>query len=90
MKKKMLASVLAHDHRTVHNSRSTASGAKADEDPCEVVMVIPTLGAEPSGLLDVENALNEVVEPELGETRPVSDLLFRPHISAEPNDYLRR
>ena len=35
-------------------------------DRYEIVMAIPTLGAEPSGLLDVENAVNEIVEPELG------------------------
>ena len=65
MKKKMLASVLALT-TVLSSTAGVPLGAKADEDPYEVVMVIPTLGAEPSGLLDVENALNEVVEPELG------------------------
>ena len=65
MKKKMLASVLALT-TVLSTTAGVPLGAKADEDPYEVVMVIPTLGAEPSGLLDVENALNEVVEPELG------------------------
>ena len=65
MKKKMLASVLALT--TVLSAAAGVSlGAKADEEPYEIVMAIPTLGAEPSGLLDVENAVNEIVEPELG------------------------
>ena len=65
MKKKVLASVLALT--TVLSAAAGVSlGAKADEEPYEIVMAIPTLGAEPSGLLDVENAVNEIVEPELG------------------------
>lgn len=65
MKKKVLASVLA-----MATVLSTTAGmpmeTKAAEEPYEIVMAIPTQGAEPSGLLDVENALNEIVEPELG------------------------
>ena len=65
MKKKMLASVMALT--TVLSAAAGVSlGVKADEEPYEIVMAIPTLGAEPSGLLDVENAVNEIVEPELG------------------------
>ena len=65
MKKKMLASVMALT--TVLSAAAGVSlGVKADEEPYEIVMAIPTLGAEPSGLLEVENAVNEIVEPELG------------------------
>ena len=65
MKKKMLASVLALT-TVLSTAAGIPLGAKADEEPYEIVMAIPTLGAEPSGLLDVENAVNEIVEPELG------------------------
>ncbi len=49
----------------------TASGQEetpqTDEgDYYEIVMAVPTLGAEPSGLADVEAALNAEVGPELG------------------------
>ena len=51
MKKKVLASVLALT--TVLSAAAGVSlGAKADEEPYEIVMAIPTLGAEPSGLLE--------------------------------------
>ncbi len=65
MKKKMLASVLALT-TVLATAAGVPLGAKADEEPYEIVMAVPTLGAEPSGLLDVENAVNEIVEPELG------------------------
>lgn len=65
MKKKLLASVLA-----LSTGLTAFAGVPfevmADEEPYEIVMAIPTLGAEPSGLLEVENAINEMVEPELG------------------------
>lgn len=65
MKKKMLASVLALT-TVLGTAAGVPLGAKAEEEPYEIVMAMPTLGAEPSGLLDVENAVNEIVEPELG------------------------
>lgn len=40
--------------------------AAAEEDLYEAVMVIPTLGADPAGLQDVENAVNEITESEIG------------------------
>lgn len=36
------------------------------EDLYEVVMEVVTLGADPAGLQDVENAVNEISEPETG------------------------
>lgn len=65
MKKKMFGICHGTDHRIVR-AAGVSLGVKADEEPYEIVMAIPTLGAEPSGLLDVENAVNEIVEPELG------------------------
>ena len=44
MKKKMLASVLALT-TVLSTTAGVPLGAKADEDPYEVVMVIPTLGS---------------------------------------------
>lgn len=41
-------------------------GTAADGEVYEVVMEIPTLGAEPSGLAEVEAAVNAIVEPAIG------------------------
>ncbi len=44
-----------------------AVNVQADsEDLYEVVMEVVTLGADPAGLQDVENAVNEISEPEIG------------------------
>ena len=48
------------------DNQSGEPAAADDGELYEIVMVIPTVGAEPAGLVDVENALNEVVGPELG------------------------
>ncbi len=43
-----------------------AGSAAADGEIYEVVMAIPVLGAEPSGIADVEAAINEITEAEIG------------------------
>lgn len=40
----------------------------ADEEPYNIIMEIVTLGESPSGLEDVEAAINAIVEPEIGVT----------------------
>jgi len=51
---------------TQTQKEETGSGDVGSEDIYEIVMIIPTLGTEPAGLADVEEAVNAIVEPELG------------------------
>ncbi len=48
------------------SDEGAGGSAAADGEIYEVVMTIPVLGAEPSGLADVEAAINEIAEAEVG------------------------
>lgn len=64
MKKKLLSSMLVS---AMALSLLPVNGAAAQEDDTfNLIMQIPTFGAEFSGLEDVENAINAITEPEIG------------------------
>ncbi|MDY3920132.1 MAG: ABC transporter substrate-binding protein [Candidatus Limivivens sp.] len=62
MKKKMLTALLAAGAMTL----TTGAAVYADDDIYEVVVQYPTLGSTPQDLQMVEDALNEITEPEIG------------------------
>ncbi len=45
-----------------------SAAAEETDETYNVVMTIPTVGSEPSGLADVEAAINEITEPAIGVT----------------------
>lgn len=52
---------------SLNSSSGAEEGAEnAEEDIYEVVMQVVTLGSEPAGLQEVEDAINEICEPEIG------------------------
>lgn len=64
MKRKKIMSVLLAGAMAL--SGTGAMQAMAEEDLYEVVMQVVTLGTEPSGLQEVEDAVNAISEPEIG------------------------
>lgn len=48
------------------NESGETEKKESEGDVYNIVMEIPTLGSEPSGLAEVEAAINEIVEPEIG------------------------
>ena len=82
MKKKLMASLLAAS-LAVGTQAAFAPAAFADEEPYEIVMILPTLGADPSGLAAVEDAVNAVVTPELGVKLTLSPIFAFNLVSEE-------
>lgn len=54
------------ENATTISASPTEAVTDTQEEPYEIVMIIPTLGSVPSGIADVEAAINEKVGPELG------------------------
>lgn len=75
------------------SSDAPDSGDVNTDDIYEVVMIIPTLGAEPAGIADVENAINAITGPEIGVNVSlypifVSDLTSQTNMMMQSGDKL--
>lgn len=82
MKKRIISSILAAMMLTItvigcgesgkqegnESNQRTESAEKSDQELVNIVMQLPVVGDTPVGLEDVENAVNEITESEIGVT----------------------